>query len=408
LQKPTPTKVVILVMVTAAILAQKSLAQRTGKAAPPQAIPTIEQSQGDSLTREALAAFVKRDWELAIRGYDKLAKLSPGIADYHLNLGIAYYSSGRAHQAVQPLRQALNLKPTLILARYYLGPSLAGSGQCKQALPYLKKDAPRVSEKHLKYEIGLAGIRCSFALNQPNDAVDFVRLLNREFPDDPEVLYQTVHVYSDLSSRASQELIFKAPSSFQVHQLNAEALETQGNWEDAAKEYRAILEKNPRLPGIHYRLGRLLLSAPKTETTLVDAKKEFEEELRIDPSNAAAQYVLGELAFQAADLNKAIGHFSSAVRLDVGFADAHLELGRALIAAERVPEAIGPLETAVRLQPENPLTHFHLSAAYSRLGRNEEAKRERALHKELSEKMRQTRQDVQKAVSGVPPEELAR
>jgi predicted Zn-dependent protease len=141
---------------------------------------------------------------------------------------------------------------------------------------------------------------------------------------------------------------------------------------------------------------------------LLDAKKEFEEELRIDPSNAAAQYVLGELAFQAADLNKAIAHFSLAVKLDVGFADAHLELGRALIAAERVPEAIGPLETAVRLQPENPLTHFHFAAAYGRLGRNEEAKRERALHKELSEKMRQTRQDVQKAVSGVPPEELAK
>jgi hypothetical protein len=66
------------------------------------------------------------------------------------------------------------------------------------------------------------------------------------------------------------------------------------------------------------------------------------------------------------------------------------------------------LETAVRLQPENPLTHFHLSTAYGRLGRNEEANRERALHKELSEKMRQTRQDVQKAVSGVPPEKLAK
>jgi tetratricopeptide (TPR) repeat protein len=403
LQKFTPTKVVILVTVGAAILAQRSFAQRAGKAAPPQAIPTIEQSQSDSLTREALAAFVKKDWELAIRGYDKLAKLSPGVADYHLNLGIAYYSSGRAHEAVQALRQALKLKPTLTLARYYLGPSLAGSGQCKEALSLVKKDAPRVSEKHLKYEIGLAGIRCSFALNQPNDAVDFVRMLNREFPDDPEVLYQTVHVYSDLSSRASQELIFKAPSSYQVHQLNAEALETQGKWQDAAKEYRAILEKSPRLPGIHYRLGRLILSAPKTETTFVDAKREFEEELKIDPTNAAAEYVLGELAFRAADLNEAIAHFSRAVKLDLGFADSHLELGRALIAAERVPEALGPLETAVRLQPQNPLTHLHLAAAYARLGRDEEAKRERRLHNELSEKMRQTKEDVQKAVSGIPP-----
>jgi Flp pilus assembly protein TadD len=61
------------------------------------------------------------------------------------------------------------------------------------------------------------------------------------------------------------------------------------------------------------------------------------------------------------------------------------------------------LETAVRLQPQNPLTHLHLAAAYARLGRDEEAKRERRLHNELSEKMRQTKEDVQKAVSGIPP-----
>jgi tetratricopeptide (TPR) repeat protein len=401
----TPTKVVISVMIAAAILVEKPLAQGTGKAAPPRATPTGQQSQSDPILREALAAFNKGDWETAIRGYEKLAKLSPGVAEYHLNLGVAYYSSGRPHDAVQPLRQALKLEPVLARARYYLGASLAGSGQCKEALSYLKKDASRVSEKHLKYEMGLAGIRCSFSLNQPDNAVDFVRMLNREFPDDPEVLYQTVHVYSDLSTRASQELIFKAPASYQVHELNAEALETQGKWEDAAKEYRTVLEKNPRLPGIHYRLGRLILSAPKTETTLQDARKEFEEELKIDPRNAAAEFVLGELAFQAADLDKAIGHFSRAVKLEVGFADAYVELGGALISAGRISEAVGPLETAVKLQPENPMTHFHLSTAYGRLGRDEEAKRERTLHKELSEKMRQTREDVQKAVSGVPPQE---
>ena len=61
-----------------------------------------------------------------------------------------------------------------------------------------------------------------------------------------------------------------------MRQLNAEALETQGKWEEAAEEYRKILEQNPRLPGIHYRLARLILSAPKTATTMDDAGKELE------------------------------------------------------------------------------------------------------------------------------------
>ena len=37
-------------------------------------------------------------------------------------------------------------------------------------------------------------------------ALDFLRVLNREFPADPDVLYLSVHTYSDLSSRAASEL----------------------------------------------------------------------------------------------------------------------------------------------------------------------------------------------------------
>ena len=77
---------------------------------------------------------------------------------------------------MQPLRKALKLKPSLTRARYYLGASLAGSGQCEEALSDLKKDTPRVPERHLKYEMGLAGVHCSVALNQPDNAVEFLRI----------------------------------------------------------------------------------------------------------------------------------------------------------------------------------------------------------------------------------------
>ena len=32
----------------------------------------------------------------------------------------------------------------------------------------------------------------------------------------------------------------------------------QGKWDDAAKEYEAILQAKPDVAGIHFRLGRLL------------------------------------------------------------------------------------------------------------------------------------------------------
>jgi len=277
---------------------------------------------------------------------------------------------------------------------------LAESGQCEKALPILKKVAAINAEKELKRRVGFAGVRCAMTLNQPNQALDFLRMLDREFPHDPEVLYLSVHTYSDLSMRASRELANVAPNSYPARQLAAESFEVQGRWDDAEKEYRRILEENPQAPGIHYRLGRIILSKPETPSTAEDARKEFEAELTIEPNNAGAEYVLGELARQGEQLPLAIEHFTRAARLDAGFADAFLGLGVAFISEKRYSDAIPPLETVVRLQPGNPTGHYNLSIAYARAGRQEDARREAAVHKATLEKIEREKQKAADAVQG--------
>lgn len=280
------------------------------------------------------------------------------------------------------------------------GTQLAESGHCDQALPLLTKSAARLADTDLKKTVGLDGIKCAMAMNRMDAALDFIRMLQRGFPKDPQVLYVATHVYSDLSMRASQELLYAAPASYQVHELNAEALETQGKWDDAASEYREVLKRNPRLNGIHYRLGRLVLSAPKTATTVEDARREFKAELEIDPTNAGAEYVLGELARQDQNFAEASEHFGRAAKLDPNFADAFIGYGRSLIAADRAAEAIAPLETAVKLQPQNPAAHYHLGIAYRRTGRKQDAEQQFALHKQTSEQARQMAQDLQTGIVG--------
>jgi tetratricopeptide (TPR) repeat protein len=284
------------------------------------------------------------------------------------------------------------------------GAKLAETGHCDEALPLLKRSFPQTSDKDLKLRIGIDAVRCAMTLNQPDLAVDFLRTLNREFPRSPEVLYLSVHIYSDLSTRASQELANVAPTSYQARQLNAEALEVQGKWDEAEKEYRKILEENPHAPGIHFRLGRNVLSKPETATTAEDAKKEFEAELEIDPRNAGAEYVLGELAREAGRMPEAVEHFTRATKLDAGFGDAFLGLGMALVAEKKYADAIPPLETVVKLQPGNPAGHYNLAIAYGREGRKEDAQKEAALQKATAEKIEQEKQKgadaMQKPSSG--------
>ena len=279
-----------------------------------------------------------------------------------------------------------------------LGLKLAESGKCAEALPHLRK--ARAAPSDLKMQIGNWGVRCAMLLNQTDEAIDFLRSLRRDFPRDPAVQFLSVHVFSDLSIRASQELLFTNPSAYQVHQLNAESLETQGRWDDAMAEYRAVLEKDPKLPGIHYRIGRLILSKPKTATTFADAKKEFDAELAINSNNPGAEYALGEMARQLEQWPEAIEHFRKAAQLDNGFADALIGLGRSLTAGGKSEEAIAPLQKAVALQPPNPTAHYHLAIALQRSGRREEADKEFRVYKETSERAQQMTQDVQAGVLG--------
>ncbi len=221
---------------------------------------------------------------------------------------------------------------------------LAEHGKCKEALQLLKKSTPRLADKELKLKAGVATIHCALNLEQTDTAVEAIQMLNREFPHDPEVLYITTHAYSDLSTRTSVELATTAPDSPQAHEMNAEALELQGKWDDAEKEYQSILDKNPSLPGIHFRLGRLLLSRPNPPADAGEkAKEQFRKELEIDPHNAGAEYVLGELARQESQWNEAIEHFTKVTKLDAGLTEAFLSLGMSFVAEGKPVDAILPL-----------------------------------------------------------------
>jgi len=265
--------------------------------------------------------------------------------------------------------------------------ALAQSGHCPEALPGLRKSAGLASDKDLKRKAGLAAVRCALALNQMDAALNALAWLNRDFPSDPEVLYVTTHAFSDLSTRAALQLANGAPNSLEAHELDAEALESQGKWDDAAAEYREILKGRPDLPGIHYRIGRIILSRPPTASTNDEARAEFQAELKNDPNNAGAEYILGELARQSEQWDDAIQHFSRASSLDAHFANAFLGLGFCLNSAGRFAEAMPPLETEVKLQPDNPTGHYQLALAYGKTGRKQDAEREMALFQQTSEKM---------------------
>jgi len=264
---------------------------------------------------------------------------------------------------------------------------LADFGRCAEALPLLRSALPHIADKSIKIKAGASMVRCALAVDQREAALDALKVLNHDYAHDSQVMYLSTHAYSDLSVRASQDLARFAPSSLEAHQMSAEALEVQGKWDEAAKEYGWILQQNPNLPGIHFRLGRVYLSKPDAGPSAAEeARQQFEAELKVDPSNPGAEYVLGELARQNSEWEVAESHFSRAAKLDSGFGDAYLGWGASLLAQKKFAESVIPLERAVKLEPQNPTAHFDLATAYNRTGKKEEGQREFAIHRQLADK----------------------
>jgi tetratricopeptide (TPR) repeat protein len=262
--------------------------------------------------------------------------------------------------------------------------TLAEQGHCLESISALKRAMAGQVPAETRKRAGIVGLRCSLALDDRDSTVDFIRLLNKQFGRDPDVLFILVHAYSDLSTRTAQDLGRTAPQSLAAHKLNAEALEMQGKWEPAQLEYEGIIEKEPNAVGVHFLLGRLLLSRPDAGADAMErAKQEFLKELQIDPNNAGAQYILGELARRDEKWDEAISRFSQAAKLDSNFAEAYLGWGSCLVTVKRYEDAIPPLRVAERLTPGNPAIHHALATALERSGHREEAEKEFAIHRSL-------------------------
>jgi tetratricopeptide (TPR) repeat protein len=262
--------------------------------------------------------------------------------------------------------------------------SLAEQGRCRESISSLKHVMIGTVGAETRKQAGVLGVRCSLAIDDRDSADEFIRLLYKQFSKDPDVLFVVVHAYSDLSTRTAQDLGRTAPDSFAAHKLNAEALEMQGKWEPAQLEYETMIKKDPNVRGIHFLLGRLLLSRPDAGPDIAErAKQEFLKEIQIDPTNAGAHYILGELARRDAKCDEAMPQFTQAMKLDPNFAEAQLGSGVCLVTMKKYEEAIPPLRSAERLMPENPEVHHALATALERSGHKDEAQKEFAIHESL-------------------------
>jgi tetratricopeptide (TPR) repeat protein len=322
----------------------------------------------------------------AEEAYEKLKELEPSMAEVHANLGLIYFEERKFDRALPELRRALKLKPSLGHSENLLAMSLSELGQYGDALPGLEKCFRHSANSEIKRMCGLQLQRAYTGLKRDSKAVETAMELNRLYPHDPEILYQTGKVYGNFAFLTMQKLAQVAPNSVWRHEAAAEAYESQGSYNLAISEYRQVLALEPERPGIHYRLGRTLLARSFQVTSaqdVADAAIEFEQELQREPENANASYELGELRRKGGQFEEAQTLFESALKSYPNFEEAHLGLASVFLSLHKPELALPHLQKTIELNQQNEVAWYRLGQAQKALGNRTEQQKALAEYQRL-------------------------
>jgi len=344
-------------------------------------VPCLFAQTSDAVLRrysqDGEKALAEHRYSDAEQAYERLRQLAPSTAEVYARLGVIYFQERKFERAVPVLQQALKLKPTLPNADILLAMSLSELGRYSESVRDLEKGFRKSTDDTIRRMAGLQLERAYTGLHQDSKAVEVALELTRLYPDDPEILYHGGRLFGNFAWLTMQKLAQVAPSSVWRHQAAGEAYESQENYDAAISEYQQVLAQDPRRPGIHYRLGRVLLARSQQPNAAADlleqALQEFERELETDPSNANAAYEAAEIHHKSAQFDQARELFEAAIRYYPDFEEARVGLAAVLILTDHNDLALQHLRRAIALNPLDEVAWFRLYQAERALGDGAEA-----------------------------------
>jgi len=171
--------------------------------------------------------------------------------------------------------------------------------------------------------------------------------------------------------------LHKDPDDAQTHDHLGQALQKQGNVDEAVQHYRRALQLRPTYAETHNHLGNALLDQGKPD----EAIRQYSLALKIKPSLVEARYNLGGALLAQGRLEEAIAAFQQALQIEPEYAKAHNNLGIALTQQGKMVRAFSHFKWAIAIDPDYARAHNNLGNAFFETGNlsGAESEYERAL-----------------------------
>ena len=206
----------------------------------------------------------------------------------------------------------------------------------------------------------------------PKDKVEVVNLLHRAEMAKEDMRFEE-------AVPLLEQVITLEPNLPITYLQLGTALSSLKNYEKAVPILQKAVEMRPDLTVPRYQLGSALFETGD----FVGAAAEFETAVARSPNWPEAHLSLATAYARADRLKDAIPEYEKVIELRPNHYSAHLLLGRAQALSGNPAAALPNLVKAAELQPKSPEPHRFLADAYVQLGRQDDAKRERAAAQRL-------------------------
>jgi len=350
----------------------------------------------DSLLSRALVLHQSGDLEGAAALYVQILRVVPRASRVRSNLGAAWAGLGRYEDAIDQYRQALAQEDDPSIRRN-LAVALVRTGQIR--------DAAAESERALlsrpdDRDALLLLADCRIRLGETQAAIDILKPAAAAAPDDKALAYLlgTALLDANLTGEAQivMDRLFRDDSP-ESHVLLATMHERRKDWESALAEVEKARAGNPSMRLVNFLYGECLM---KERNDWAGAAAAFRKELEIDPNHFESNLLLGTLLREEGRHEEALPYLTRASRARGTDLAVQFSLGAVYLGLGRTAEAEPLLEGVEAAVPGHVPTHMQLAILYHRLGRPEEAARERAAVQRL-QKDAETRsfQGVRESVS---------
>ena len=325
-----------------------------------------------SLAESADTARQQGDISIAIELNKQAGAANPSGPDGWWFLGMMQYNQDQYASARDAFSQYIQLTPKA-------GPALALKGLCEFEL-----GAYADSLKDLQQGVSLG------AANEPRNAriILYHKALLLTLAGEFE---QSIAEFTELARQRpdNQDLALglglaglrrkQLPADVQPEQTalltavgQASLLLMGSDFSGADEAFQTAFARYPDSPNLHYMYGYLLLA-----TRPEQAVDELRRELKVSPRSANAHAMLAWAEGAQGDFFAAREDGAQAVEEEPTLSMGQLIYGRALVETGRIGDGLPHLEGLLRLEPDNLEAHLTLAKAYSKLGRAEDARRER-------------------------------